>query len=416
MSNAPQKGFAPIRLRRFTWALTICWTVAIGVVLVWEITDAQRQSVDLAGSEALGAWKKEVAVRRWDADNGGMYVPVTEKTQPDPNLAFLPDRDLESPSGHKLTLLGTSGIIRSINNLTHKEFGLRSHVASLRPMAPQNEPDPWEKNALQAFEAGQQQVSSVESLDGEPYLRLMRPLVMEQSCLKCHAEQGYKVGDICGGVSVSAPMSAVWPTERTEIKHRIMGYGGMWLVGILGIAVLSRQLRRQAEYRYQAECELQKSNDLLEQRVADRTAEVVEANRQLQSEISERKQAEQWLLESEQRFRGYFEQGAAGMAILSPAGEWVEVNERLCKLLGYTESELVRKSWTELTHVEDQPAEALQFQQMIRGVVKGYVMTKRFLRKDGKPLSTVVSTQCMRKEDGTVDCILAMVLDMSKCQ
>ena len=179
-----------------------------------------------------------------------------------------------------------------------------------------------------------------------------------------------------------------------------MGYGGMWVLGLFGIAVLSHQLQRQVEHRYQAERKLQEAHDLLEERVTERTAELTEATRQLQSEVAERKQAEQWLLESEQRFRGYFEQGLVGMAILSPEREWVEVNERLCKLLGYTEVELPQKSWTELTHLEDRPAEESQFQRMMGGVVKGYVTAKRFLRKDGKVFSAIVSCSVCEKRMG----------------
>jgi PAS domain S-box-containing protein len=99
------------------------------------------------------------------------------------------------------------------------------------------------------------------------------------------------------------------------------------------------------------------------------------------------------------------------MAILSPEREWVDINERLCKLLGYTEAELPQKSLTERTHLEDRPAEESQFQRMMERVIKGYVTTKRFLRKDGKVLSAIVSVQCMRKEEGAADCILAVVMD-----
>jgi PAS domain S-box-containing protein len=413
MSDAARTTSAPIRLRRFTWALIGCWTLAISVVLTWELTDVQRQVVDLARSEAVGAWKKDVAVRRWDAANGGVYVPVTERTQPDPFLAYLPERDTVTPSGCKLTLISPAAIMRSIDELTNEEFGSRGHITSLRPVRPQNAPDPWEESALESFKAGQKQVSSVETMDGKPCLRLMRPLIMEQSCLKCHAEQGYKLGDIRGGVSVSVPLSSVWPAKRQEVVHRIVGYGGMWLLGLLGIVVLSRQLHRQIQRRYEAEHRLQEAHDSLESRVVERTAELTEATRQLQNEITERKQAERWLLESEQRFRGYFEQGLVGMAILSPAGEWVEVNQRLCRLLGYSEIELPEKSWTELTHLDDRAAEESQFQQMMGGLVKGYTTAKRFLRKDGNTVSTVVSAQCMRKQDGTADCILALVLDVT---
>ena len=225
--------------------------------------------------------------------------------------------------------------------------------------------------------------------------------------------KGIKWATFAVELSVSVPTCSVWPYERAGIVDRIVGYGGMWVLGLFGIAVLSHKLQRQVEHRCQAERELQEAHDLLEHRVAERTAELTEATRQLQSEVAERKQAEQWLLESEQRFRGYFEQGLVGMAILSPDGEWVEVNDRLCKLLGYTRAELPQESWTELTHLEDRPAEESQFQRMMGGVVKGYVMAKRFVRKDGKVFSAIVSAQCMRKEDGRVDYILAVVVDVT---
>jgi PAS domain S-box-containing protein len=413
MSDTEGMAFAPIQLRRFVWALVGCWTVAIGVALTWELIAVHSKTVDLARSEAAGAWNKDVAVRRWNSANGGVYIPVTEKTQPDPYMAHIPERDITTPSGRKLTLLGTAAIMRSIDELTNEEFGLRGHITSLRPIVPKSAPDPWEKKALEAFAAGQKQVSSVEIMAGEPYLRLMRPVMTEQSCLKCHAEQGYKVGDIRGGVSVSVPMSSVWPSERAGIVDRFMGYGGMWVLGLFGIAVLSRQLRHQVEHRYQAERRLQEAHDSLEHRVTERTAELTEATQQLQSEVAERKQAEEWLLESEQRFRGYFAQGLVGMAILSPEGEWVEVNERLCKLLGYTEAELAEKSWTELTHPDDRSAEESKFQRMMEGLANGYITTKRFLPRNGEIFSALVSAQCMRKEDGTVDCILAVVLDVA---
>ena len=137
MSDVENISLAPIQLRHFVWGLAGCWTVAIGVVLTWELISVQRKGVHLARSEAIGAWKKDVAVRRWDAANGGVYVPVTDRTQPDPYLAGDPDRDLVTPSGRKLTLLGAAGIMRSIDDLTQEEFGLRGHITSLRPIRPQ---------------------------------------------------------------------------------------------------------------------------------------------------------------------------------------------------------------------------------------------------------------------------------------
>ena len=142
-------------------------------------------------------------------------------------------------------------------------------------------------------------------------------------------------------------------------------------------------------------------------------ARLADSNRALEKEMAERGQAEQWLLESEQRFRGYFEQGLVGMAMLSEQKEWIEVNHRLCRLLGCSEEELTRKAWTELTYPDDLPLEDVQIHRMLDGVIKGFVMDKRFVRKDGTILYTSLWVQCMRKNDGTLDCILVLAQDIT---
>jgi PAS domain S-box-containing protein len=98
----------------------------------------------------------------------------------------------------------------------------------------------------------------------------------------------------------------------------------------------------------------------------------------MQKEIAERKKTERWLLESEERFRSYFEQGLVGMAILSPKRDWIEVNGRLSKMLGYQELEIPLASWTEFTHETDRDAEDRYFQQIGEGLVSGYTVDKRF--------------------------------------
>ena len=96
-------------------------------------------------------------------------------------------------------------------HLTHefgrKRYGIRGHLTSLNPLKPRNVPDSWEAKALRAFERGKTEVSSVETKGGESYLRVMLPLITERGCLKCHAAQGHKEGDILGGIGVSVPLA-----------------------------------------------------------------------------------------------------------------------------------------------------------------------------------------------------------------
>jgi PAS domain S-box-containing protein len=400
---------SPIRLRQYAWLVAGFWTVAIAIVLLWEISDERQQALDIARSEALGAWKKEVSFYRWAANTGRIYVPVNEKTPPDANLSYLMDRDISTPSGHALTVISPPMIMSQVHALPGEYSALQGHITSLKPIRPQDSPDLWEKEAFEAFDKGRHEVESEETIGGQRYFRFMRPMVIEKSCLTCHAEQGYKVGDIHGGLSIAVPMASIWGEQMPDVIHRIAGYGGMWLLGLIGITLMVRRLGQQVSHRYEAERRLQEAHDLLEQRVAERTAELATANQNLENEVVERKQAEQWLLESEERFRSYFEQGLVGMAILSAKQEWLEVNQRLCKMLGYTEDELILKTWSELTHREDWSAAELQFQRLVSGSARTFVIDTRLMAKNGDSLPVGLSVQCMRRPDGTVDCLVVSV-------
>jgi PAS domain S-box-containing protein len=131
-------------------------------------------------------------------------------------------------------------------------------------------------------------------------------------------------------------------------------------------------------------------------------------------DITERKKAEQALRESEERFRRYFELGLIGMAITSPTKECLEVNDEICRILGYEKDDLLKKTWPEMTHPDDLAAVVAQFDRVIAGEIDGYTMDKRWLRKDGRTIDTTMSVKCVRRDDGSVDYFIALVQDITE--
>ena len=87
-----------------------------------------------------------------------MYVPVTEHTRPDPHLAYIPERDISTPSGRKLTLISPPMIMSQVHALDREQSGFHGHITSLQPIRPQDVPDAWEKQALEGFAAGKTEV------------------------------------------------------------------------------------------------------------------------------------------------------------------------------------------------------------------------------------------------------------------
>ncbi len=100
------------------------------------------------------------------------------------------------------------------------------------------------------------------------------------------------------------------------------------------------------------------------------------------------------------------------MAMLSAGGTIVEANSRACQMLGYPETALLDKKWTELVHPDDLPQEECDFKRLLDGLGRGYVKELRLVGRDGKAVCTSLSVQQLRKADGLIDCILVLIQDM----
>jgi PAS domain S-box-containing protein len=132
------------------------------------------------------------------------------------------------------------------------------------------------------------------------------------------------------------------------------------------------------------------------------------------AELIERKRAEDVLRASEERFRRYFELGLIGMAMSSPTKGILEVNDELCRILGYQRSELLQKYWAEITHPDDLAADVAQFNRVMAGEIEGYSIDKRWLRKDGRVIDSIMAAKCLRRADGSVEYFVGLVLDTTE--
>lgn len=117
---------------------------------------------------------------------------------------------------------------------------------------------------------------------------------------------------------------------------------------------------------------------------------------------------------SDSLLRHFFDLPFVGMAIISPETKrWLQFNDHLCNILGFTREELVEKAWPEMLHQDDLALDNVQFERVVQGEIEGYMMEKRFIHQDGSTVHTSLDVKCVRKLDGTVNFIVATIEDVT---
>jgi len=264
-------------LRLYLVVGLVAWSIMLIGLLWWQGKQLHSSAIELAYKEAYANFNKDQAFRNWASMHGGVYVPVSEKTPRNEYLSHINERDIVSPSGKQLTLMNPAYMLRQLNEHFGDLVGVRGHITSRLPLRPENGPDAWEEKALFAFEEGAKEVVEQTVLNDEPYLRFMRPMVVAKPCLKCHEHQGYKEGDIRGGVSISVPLHAYLKSETDNYQDAMVSLIALWLLGVVTLVLAYVRLAAGAIEQQKTAEEIKRLNEGLEVRVSKRTEELVEA-------------------------------------------------------------------------------------------------------------------------------------------
>jgi len=156
------------KARQYALLMGVAWTLAVGISLITSFVQEQNASHEAARVDARAQFEKDIVYRRWNAGHGGVYVPVTERAQPNPWLAGLKERDVETTTGKRLTLINPAYMTRQVHELNFESSGIRGHITSLRPIRQANAPDNWETRALESFERRQRNTPRLNSWTASP--------------------------------------------------------------------------------------------------------------------------------------------------------------------------------------------------------------------------------------------------------
>jgi diguanylate cyclase (GGDEF)-like protein/PAS domain S-box-containing protein len=223
----------------------ILWSVLVALSLLANTRIHYKNARQQAHNTAMDHFRKDLAFRLWATQRGGLYVESTDDTPPIHYLDFLADRDITSSSGKRLTLYDPASALRHLTSQHGDLYGIPSRIVSPTPFNPANKPDAWEARAIAAFRRGETEISEIADYRGEPHLRIMQPVRTLESCMKCHAQQGYKVGDLNAAVGVAVSLKEFNDTAAHASMVSAASHGGFWLIGLIGIGFGTRRLRQQ---------------------------------------------------------------------------------------------------------------------------------------------------------------------------
>ncbi|MBK6741596.1 MAG: EAL domain-containing protein [Hydrogenophilales bacterium] len=356
-------------LRRGVWIVVILWSVLVGISLFANIKIHYQNAHQQAHNTAMDHFRKDLAFRLWATGRGGLYIEVQDDTPPIDYLSFLPDRDITTEDGKHLTLYDPASALSHLTMLHGDLYGIPSRIVSPAPFNPANLPDPWEAKAIEAFRRGATEITEITELQGRPHLRVIRPVHTQQSCMKCHAQQGYQVGAINAGVGVAVDLKDFTDAARHAALVSAASHGGFWLIGLIGIGFGTRRLRQQ----------WQENQDHM-------------AETNLAAQV--------------------FENGLQAVIITDAQARIIRVNRMFTELTGYSPEEVIGKTPALLKSERHEPP---FYKEMWRAMLdEGRWMGEIWNRRKNGQIFTVWQTiSSVRDESGNVRYFISMFQDIT---
>ncbi len=228
--------------------LAVLWSILVLFSLWTQREQLNRTAQQLARIDAIANLKKDMAIRKWASQVGGVFINEAKA----PNVDAFSEQErllANSTTGDNLKLISLTSIhiLMGIQEVSNKEYGSKERLTSLQLHNRDNAPDEWETNALKSLQGGSELVAeAMPKKNGHGLMRVMIPMRMEEECLECHRETLVPVGGLRGAASVSIDLNTYWSAQEATWRTIQYWHLGIWLAGLVTLSTYWSFLRRRA--------------------------------------------------------------------------------------------------------------------------------------------------------------------------
>ncbi len=227
----------PLR-HKFLLSIVLIVAPVLGVLFTWMDMRSRDHIIDQIVNQARVLSRQVVLTRQWVADCGGIMVAADSKGAANTNYFYNDRMPTERGTFQRFT---PSMVTKTLSSYSLRENLYHFRLASLNPMNPENQPDPFESAALFHFiHDNREEFYHLDWKAETPTFRYSVPLHMDDSCLKCHTRQGFGKGTIGGALSFRFPADQFKVATRTD-RYRLLAAGvAMILLTTITLLLLLR--------------------------------------------------------------------------------------------------------------------------------------------------------------------------------
>jgi PAS domain S-box-containing protein len=334
--------------------LTVTTIISTSFYILAKHFDQQVEQHLLVTARTL--YENIVIVRKWVSDNSGVLIKKRPGMQSNP---YLPHPDLVTEEGDTLTLKNPALVTRELSELSltiGRDFSF--HLSSLDFINPTNKPDDFETEALLYFHDSthantDNEFYHPEIKNGRHFFRYFAPLYTEQSCLSCHADHGYRLGDLRGGMSIILATDLYEEAKKANLVFFI--FSGSTTILILAfllfiaiqrivinpLKIIENSAQRIREGTYDVDLKINKRDE-----IGSLAITFEEMRKKIKSYTEQ-------LINSERKYRNLIEHSIEAVIIIDTMDQIIDCNSKLLTLTGYDREELRSFKFKRLIDYED---------------------------------------------------------------